>query len=314
MNLIIHPIFIRQFYLELPNISTLNKQHSYLLLILLVCYLIAFVCASFSSPGIITKNNYMKYIKIYPNENQIYLPTVCSTCKLKQPARSNHCTFTNKCIAKYDHYCSWLMNPIGERNLRFFIFHLFVMLVLYCYYSFLCASILVFKLKMNGVFDFVYYNNKSDYTKDIGISLIFSFLDGECKAFFNFAIFFTLLSLITFALFANHCLKIIQNITTHENFIFIQLKTDLEKNNINNVKNNDHDQKIMKKNNKNNKKKKKKLRKKNVSIDKNTNNQSDGSQFTKKSQTTSTTSKSIMTRKKKKKKAYSNKFQKWDTK
>lgn len=45
----------------------------------------------------------------------------CLECLIEIPLRAKHCPSCNKCVATFDHHCTWLSNCIGERNKAFFI-------------------------------------------------------------------------------------------------------------------------------------------------------------------------------------------------
>ncbi|KAK6460412.1 DHHC palmitoyltransferase-domain-containing protein [Scheffersomyces coipomensis] len=45
----------------------------------------------------------------------------CNKCQVWKPDRTHHCSSSNKCILRMDHYCPWFSTCIGFRNQKFFI-------------------------------------------------------------------------------------------------------------------------------------------------------------------------------------------------
>ncbi|KAH8594061.1 DHHC palmitoyltransferase-domain-containing protein [Bisporella sp. PMI_857] len=48
-------------------------------------------------------------------------PTWCSSCQNWKPDRAHHCSSSNRCILRMDHFCPWVGGPLGETNYKFFL-------------------------------------------------------------------------------------------------------------------------------------------------------------------------------------------------
>lgn len=46
---------------------------------------------------------------------------LCLTCLHRRPIRAKHCAELNACIAKFDHYCPFVVNAIGAENHHYFV-------------------------------------------------------------------------------------------------------------------------------------------------------------------------------------------------
>ena len=78
-------------------------HHAFIDLTLLANF-VSFMLCSTSNPGVVTRENAPQLVRMFPYDNQLYLPKVmCPTCVVEKPARSKHCSYCDRCVMKFDH-------------------------------------------------------------------------------------------------------------------------------------------------------------------------------------------------------------------
>jgi len=65
----------------------------------------------------------------------------CKKCNVYKEARMHHCSWCERCIAKFDHHCPWIGNCVGAHNYKSFLLLLF--------YSFLFSAFVTYSLMFN---------------------------------------------------------------------------------------------------------------------------------------------------------------------
>jgi len=91
-------------------------------------FLLAWKC----DPGTVRSNQEVKYRTIVElAETGSFDPVVfCSSCLVKRPLRSKHCSVCDRCVARFDHHCPWVGNCIGEKNHAHFVGYLLFLSIL----------------------------------------------------------------------------------------------------------------------------------------------------------------------------------------
>jgi palmitoyltransferase len=104
--------------------------------------LVTFLLTCFSDPGTVHAGNVDRHLESFAYDGMLYAPRRCPTMRLQAPARSKFCRVTNRRVARFDHYCAWMGNSVGENNYRYFLSFLLWHVVLCAYGATLMLSII----------------------------------------------------------------------------------------------------------------------------------------------------------------------------
>ncbi|KAK6192633.1 hypothetical protein SNE40_004074 [Patella caerulea] len=121
----------------IPYIHSRNQHVAFMINILLLTYF--FYKALRTDPGYLKNNREDKIRTILDlaETQTLTLDQFCSTCLIRRPLRSKHCSICNKCVAKFDHHCPWIDNCVGALNHKYFLGYLFFLMgmITWCLYG-----------------------------------------------------------------------------------------------------------------------------------------------------------------------------------
>jgi hypothetical protein len=115
-------VYFRHVFPFIPHLfPNSTRYHSVMAFLVLPWPWIIVIALHYLDPGYITAENVESYLEIYPYDNVLFSRSFCPTLNIPVPPRSRFCRFRNKRVSRYDHFCPWVMAPIGERTHRYFL-------------------------------------------------------------------------------------------------------------------------------------------------------------------------------------------------
>lgn len=193
----------------------LTRIHVLLFPTSLTATLAVFYQACISDPGLITKDNVKVYLKLYRYDDIIFTESECKTCQITKPARSKHCRLCNRCIARFDHHCTWLDNDIGYLNLRIFLLFLLMTSIHIFYVFYLCYNIIYSVVDTQNLW---FYQSKHGTLDKTPYFILFKILVYHMPVIVSLLLFTLPVGLMVFSFFIYHLYLVSKNETTNESF------------------------------------------------------------------------------------------------
>lgn len=201
--------------------GSVSASHAVAVPVAMLISIASWLAVCFSDPGVVNAHTLDAQLATYPHDNVLYKPKTCPTLGVTCPARSKYCRVTQRRVAKFDHYCGWMGNSIGENNLRYFITFLAVHVVLTSYGSWLCASAISGEIGRRGLwaaeFEPTHRTNGSLRLAN-DWSLLTKFVIYHFSPAVTLALFLGILVVMLGAFLGYHLWLIHMGMTTNESF------------------------------------------------------------------------------------------------
>jgi DHHC palmitoyltransferase len=215
-------------YPRLPNRFMSDMPHKPLGIVVMVACIVTFYLAAFTDPGVVTKANLDRHLN-FSFDGPLYRPKVCRTCGILRPARSKHCAVLDRCVAKADHYCIWLVNHVGERSYRWFVLFLVVHTVMLLYGAVAMASILADVVVAHRLFDREFRHSGTKQVVKATYTIVLQYLmhhDGLLVAVFLLC---AVMGLVLVFFSGYHLWLAGTNVTTNETFKYSDARDAYER-------------------------------------------------------------------------------------
>jgi hypothetical protein len=113
--------------------------------------------ANTTSPGYIVEGNIPRFDN-YPYDDLLYANQKCSSLGFRKLARSKYDRFTNSHVARFDHFCGWIDNTVGEENYRVFLLFLLIHVLMCAYGTFVTYHLFQGEIADKNLVNAIFYN------------------------------------------------------------------------------------------------------------------------------------------------------------
>lgn len=209
-------LFVIVGYPKFPNPYVAEWHKLAGMLVMGLC-VVSFLLAAWSDPGIVTTANVDTYVEVYCNDGIVYKGgRLCETCKLEKPARSKHDRSLGKCVAKFDHYCIWLHNAVGERNYRWFMLFLASHTMMLLYGTWAVSMHFRHEIETKGLLTQKFRHKASGRVVEGSWGVVFRYFMYTEQELMMILVLCAVMGVVVFAFLVYHMYLASMNMTTNE--------------------------------------------------------------------------------------------------
>ena len=213
-------------YPQIPNMY-MAGYHRYIGIFVVCGTLWSWYKACTVSPGYITAKNYKEFDNyivdnaMYP-ANQFYTYKNAAGVEVRPQVpklpRSKHDSITDRVVARFDHFCPWLNNPVGERNYRYFLLFLFMTSFMLCYGAAASLSVVVTYITSEKLFAARYVNKITGEVITASKHMVFQYCMHKQQTMMMLFFLCGIMGVVVFCFLMYHVYLVSQNRTTNEGF------------------------------------------------------------------------------------------------
>lgn len=172
--------YVYPFIDEIDSVSNIHKSIGY---IVFVSCFGSWRMANKTTPGFITPKTFKRYDH-YPYDALLFPPgRRCQSTNIIRIPRSKFDRIRyNKNIARYDHYCGWVYNTIGEENYRWFLLFLLVHIVMCSYGSTVCFLLFQGQIREMKLMELTFFDRQTGKTLESSWFVVLQFLFAQKTA------------------------------------------------------------------------------------------------------------------------------------
>ena len=165
--------------------------------------------------GYITPRTLPKFDN-YDYDNVIFVNKICPTTNMRKLPRSKYCRTTKCHIPRFDHFCAWLNQAIGEENYRYFIVFICIQTFMCIYGSYVTAYLFWEQIQVQNLFNAQFRNTITGESVPATNAIIIAYLYHWNTGVFGCFVLQLVLSVCFLFFLLFHIMLICCNMTTNE--------------------------------------------------------------------------------------------------
>jgi hypothetical protein len=200
-------------YPEIEKSGYVSSSHQWIGYAVFVACMASWYYACHVGPGNVTART-ISLFDHYEYDNVLYSDKLCPTLKIRKIARSKYDRSSQRHAPRFDHYCSWLNQAVGERNYRWFLLFLAVHVFMCWYGTWVMASVMYGEILEKDLLNATFFNVgtgvevKADFVivfhyifrrhfQLCGVLLLMSVMGATLGIFLGFHLYITSLNMTT---------------------------------------------------------------------------------------------------------------------
>ncbi len=202
------------------HVSSLHKYSGY---VVFIACMWSWHTARTTSPGYITERNLVRFDN-YPYDDFLFVEKDCPTLGFRKLARSKYDRFTNRHVARFDHFCGFVDNAIGEENYRFFLLFLMIHIGMCIYGTVVTYTLFWGEVLDKNLLNAIFYNGATGEEVQADMFVVCHYLFMKYFALCAVFILMAVMSIVLGLFFSFHLFIASSGMTTNEFYKWRQVK------------------------------------------------------------------------------------------
>lgn len=204
-------------YPEIEASSYVASYHQYVGYAVFVLCMGSWHYACSVGPGNVTART-MPLFDHYEYDGILYTDRLCPTLKIRKIARSKYDRCTGRHVPRFDHFCGWLNQAVGERNHRWFLLFLSTQVGMCCYGTWAMAWVLYGKIMEKDLLNATFFNALTGAEVEADYFIVFHYLFARHMQICAVLLLMSVMSAFLSVFLAFHVYIASRNMTTNEYF------------------------------------------------------------------------------------------------